>query len=145
MLKGQPLFCDRVSGPFSNTKEMKKSAVWGLLVIYVEQDYVEKFIGLLQYPDVDEENWDDMKDACGAICNLIAGQFRIDFTAQGYPNMEMSHFSSYRNTSLAGVHFYNKVREKYELSFYIKGEKRLVVELTMGPVPKEESMSGSVI
>lgn len=121
---------------YLNTKEMNKKAVWGLIAIYIEQDYLDKMIDNLQYPNVDEENIEDMKDACGAICNLIGGQFRIDLVNLGYANLEMSHFTSYRNSSDRGVDFYNKVREKYEINFYIKGEKRLVAEITMGPIPK---------
>lgn len=124
---------------YLSTKEMGKNAVWGLIAIYVEQDYLDKMVDDLQYPNVDEENIEDMKDACGAICNLIGGQFKIDLTKLGYINLEMSHFSSYRNSSLSGVEFYNKVREKYEIDFYIKGEKRLVAEITMGPVPPAKS------
>ena len=121
---------------YLNTQEMEKKAVWGLLAVYVEQDYLGNLIQLLEYPDVDDENPEDMKDACGSLCNLIGGQFRTDLIANGFANLEMSHFSSYSNSSLSGAEFYNKVREKYEISFYIGGEKRLVAEFTIGPLPK---------
>src|SRR5437867_1358241 len=54
---------------YLNIKEMKKRAVWGVLAVYIEQDYIEKMIRDLKYPDVDSEDIEDMKDACGAVCN----------------------------------------------------------------------------
>ena len=121
---------------YLNIKELKKRSVWGLIAIYVEQDNLASLMRLLQYPQVDDEDAEGMKDACGALCNLIGGQFRIDLLRHGYTNLEMSHFSSYLNRSTGGVEFYDKIREKYEINFYIKREKRLVVEIAMGPIPK---------
>ena len=121
---------------YLNTKQMKQRAVWGLVAIYIEQDYMEKLLRDLQYPVVDSEDVEDMKDACGAVCNIIAGQFRAEILDLGFANLEMSHFSSYLNNAQSGVEFYNNVREKFEIGFFIKGEKRLVAELTMGPIPQ---------
>ena len=121
---------------FLNRKDMEKQSTLGMIALYIEQEFMDKLIKMLQYPYIDEDDEEQIKDACGAICNLVCGQFKADLALMGFSNLEMSHFSSYRNSALMGVPFYSKMMEKYELSFYLKGEKRMVLELSMGPIPR---------
>ncbi len=123
---------------YLNKKEMEHHQTFGVICLYVEQEYMARLIKLLQYPEIDEDDEEQLKDACGALCNLISGQFRSDLSLMGYCEMEMSHFSSYRNSALMGVPFYFKLLEKYEISFFIRNEKRVVMEVSMGPVPRQK-------
>ncbi len=115
---------------------MAKHSALGALVVYVEQDYVATMLKRLKYPPIDDEDNKAMCDACGALCNIIAGAFKSALVAGGYKELEMSHFSSYRNTAPNGVEFCFKEYDKYEICFHIDNAKRLVLELTMAPVPK---------
>ncbi len=121
---------------FISKKEMDKKEALGVIALYIEQDFMARLIKLLNYPQIDEDDEEQVKDAGGAICNLIGGQFKTDLSLMGFWELEMSHFSSYRNSAAMGVPFYHKVLEKFELSFYLKGEKRLVMEISMGPIPR---------
>jgi len=114
---------------------MKRNKVWGALVVYVEEIMVPEMLKTLKYPEVDVLKEDRLKDACGTLANLIAGGFKNEMKALGFPDMEMSHFTNYRNSALVGVDFYKNQAHKYVLDFMFGGVKRLVLELTMGPIP----------
>ena len=130
---------------YLSKKDLEKQTTIGVVALYIEQEFMDKLIKMLQYPQIDEDDEEQVKDACGAICNLICGQFKADLSLMGYWNLEMSFFSSYRNSALMGIPFYFRVLEKYELSFYIKGEKRLVMEISMGPIPRLKKEERRVI
>ena len=85
-----------------------------------------EFLRLLQYPYIDYDNDHDVKDGCGTIANLIAGQYKREVGAMGYKDLMMSHFESFI-TAPEGVEIPLESMEKYELSFEVDGVKRLVV------------------
>jgi len=66
---------------------------------------IEKLMKLLQYPPVDDESEDAMKDSCGTLCNIIAGRFKSEIVSAGYIELEMSHFRNFRNSSFEGISF----------------------------------------
>ena len=76
-----------------------------------------------------------LEDACGTFCNLIAGNFKSGLTQLGYVELIMSHFSGFQNEILNGVEFHPSQKQMYEINYEIEGEKRIVTELCMGPVP----------
>jgi len=91
---------------------------------------------LLKYPLADDEDLDALADCCGTLCNILAGAFKTAISKMGYLELEMSAFKSYRNKAISGVDFCYNERDKYEVSFFIKDQKRLVVEMSMGVLPK---------
>lgn len=117
-------------------KDLYEHKTLGTVIIYVEQDYVGRLLRILQYPVIDEDDEDALKDACGTLCNVIAGQFKAEIVNLGYVDLHMSHFSSFRNSAFEGIEFNSFQKEKYEISFFIGQIKRLVVEVTMGQIPK---------
>jgi len=121
---------------YTNEADMQKGKALGALVIYVEQAYLPKLMKLLQYPPVDDENEDAMLDSCGTLSNIIAGRFKSEMSSAGYIELEMSHFQTYRNSAFAGVAFCRNEFDMYEVTFDIAGKKRLVMEISMGVVPK---------
>ena len=121
---------------YATLKDMQEHRALGVVIIYVEQDFVGKLLHLLQYPNIDDDDEDAIKDACGTLCNVIAGQFKSEIVNLGYIDVQMSHFTNYLNTAFNGVEFCSDIKEKYEISFNIQEKKRLVVEMTMGAIPK---------
>ena len=121
---------------YLNAKEMEKHNALGAVVVYIEQGYVVDLLRLLKYPPVDDENMDALRDCCGTLCNIIAGRFKSAISSIGFIELEMSAFASYRNTAPRGVEFCFKEYNKYEIEFYITDIKRLVIEMTMAPIPK---------
>ena len=75
-----------------------------------------------------------MEDACGAICNIIAGYFKNELLTLGYPPLEMSNFESYINSVVNGVDYPIKTVNKYEVNYEIGGHKRVVTEMVMAPL-----------
>jgi len=121
---------------FNNVNDMEKKKAIGGIVIYIEQTNVTDLLKLLKYPLADDEDLEALADCCGTLCNIIAGAFKTEISKMGYIELEMSHFTSYRNRAVVGAPFSYNEREKYELSFFIKRKKSLVIDMTMGVVPK---------
>lgn len=125
---------------FKNLDDMEKHKAVGTLVVYVEEEFIGDLLRKLDYP-ISEDDEDDEKlllDGVGTMCNLIAGNFKSGLTQLGYQELEMSHFISFRNEILNGVDYCLEQDKKYEISFEIKGKKRIVTELNLGSVPKAE-------
>mgnify|MGYP003394128074 CR=1 FL=1 len=108
----------------------------GTLVIYMEDEYLEDLLRKLDYPKVDVDDEAAVEDACGTICNLIAGNFKSGLTQLGYQELMMSHFSSFRTEIVNGVEFDPTQKQKYEVGFEVRDRLRIIAELVMGKVPK---------
>ncbi len=122
---------------YTDRKEMEARKALGAVIIYVEEDFVADLLRILQYPFIeDDDDEEQLKDACGTLCNVIAGHFKSAISQLGYIELQMSPFLSYRNSAFEGIQFYPQQTDKYEISFYIEEKKRLVLELTMGPIPR---------
>ncbi|NLE65394.1 MAG: hypothetical protein GX606_05730, partial [Elusimicrobia bacterium] len=108
----------------------------GALVVYIPVDYLPRLMWLMEYGRINEDDDDVIMDACGTVTNLIAGYFVKELSGHGYIFLEMSHFESFINTAVNGINFSPEQDVKHEISFEIKGDKQIVVELTMGPIPR---------
>jgi len=120
---------------YVNEKDKADGKTLGSLIIYVTEEYVPYLLKKLGYPDIEDEDEQVLEDACGAFCNIIAAKFKSGLTQLGYIEPVMSHFMSYRNQAPGGLEFDRRQKELYEITFDIKDEKRLIVDLTMGSVP----------
>lgn len=121
---------------YANAAAMEKKKALGALIVYVEESYVAKLMQLLQYPLIDDEDENAKLDSSGTLCNILAGRFKSEISAEGYIELEMSHFSTYRNSAVPGVDFCFNEFDMYMVEFHINSEKRMVLEMTMGAVPK---------
>ncbi len=110
----------------------------GVLIVYIERKYVPEMLRLFKYPYIDYDNDDEVLDGIGAISNLIAGYYKKELARLGYIDLEMSPFKSAINTVLDGVDYPKNQTEKFELSFDIEDQKRMVVEVVMDILPKVE-------
>jgi hypothetical protein len=99
------------------------------IIVYLEKDFLPEFLRLLQYPYIDSDDDMEVKDGCGTLVNLIAGQYKREMATLGYKDVMMSPFESYINTAMDGVLIPQGVTEKYEINFEIEGTKRLTVEM----------------
>ncbi|MDE1921591.1 MAG: response regulator [Candidatus Omnitrophica bacterium] len=108
-----------------------------MLVVYLEQRFLPEFLRMLQYPYIDFDEVDEVKDGCGTLANLIAGQYKREMIQLGYKDLMMSHFESFINAAPDGLGIPKGLTDKYEISFEVEGTKRLVVELvTLDMLPK---------
>lgn len=116
---------------------LKKQEYVLSIIVYLQQKFLPEFLRLLQYPYIDSDDEMEVKDGCGTLVNLIAGQYKKEMSKLGYKDCMMSHFESFINTAPDGVGIPNGATEKFELCFEVEGTKRLVVELvTLGMLPK---------
>ncbi len=122
---------------FANAQEMAKNKTLGALVVLVDQGYLPRLMKTLQYPAFDDEDENALMDSCGTLCNIIAGKFKSEILAAGYIDLEMSAFNNFRNNPITGIDFCFAEYSKYEISFLLDNEKHLVLEITMGTVPRK--------
>jgi len=120
---------------YTDAKSLELDKPLGALIIFVQADEIARLMWSFDYPRIDEDDDEMILDACGTLTNLIAGYFVKDIRDLGRVHLEMSHFESYINTAVNGIAFASDQTEKYVIDFWIKGTKRIVAELTMGPVP----------
>lgn len=111
----------------------------GVLFIYMERRSIPEVLRLLKYPYIDYDDDTEVLDGVGAVANLVAGQFKRELARLGYADLELSHFRSYANTAVNGVACPDGPAESYEVSFEIDGEKRLVAEMVMTPLPRQDN------
>ncbi len=125
---------------YKNSSDMDNNVLIGLIILYIPEDYIDELLKKLEYPIDDEEEDEEeaLEAACGTVCNLIAGNFKSGLTQLGYQELEMSHFSSYKNQIFNGVEYCKSRPQKYEISYEVKGEKKLVLDYNMGKIPKVE-------
>lgn len=122
---------------YASPKEMEKKKALGTLIVYVEQAYLPNLMKLLKYPPVDDESENAMLDSCGTLGNIVAGRFKSEISQAGYIEPEMSHFITYRNSAFAGIDFPSSEYHMFELTCFLDGKKRLVLEMTIGAVPRK--------
>ena len=121
----------------ASEEALQKQAFLVTLVIYLEQKFLPEFLRLLQYPYIDSDDEDEVRDGCGTLANVIAGQYKKELAVLGYKDFMMSPFDSYINTAADGVGIPNCSTEKFEISFDVEGTKRMVVEMvTLATLPK---------
>lgn len=121
---------------YKNRKEMDLEKPTGLLLSYIELSYLTHLLKVLDYPEIDDDDEEQVEDACGAVCNIIAGYFKNELIALGFPALEMTAFESYINSVVNGVNYPAKAVNKYEISYVFGGAKRLVTEMVMLPLPR---------
>lgn len=120
---------------YANVEKMERDQPVGAMIVFVEAEYLSKLLWSLEYPRIDEDDDAELLDGCGTLVNVIAGHFVKIIHDKGFVHLQMSHFESYVNTALNGIAFSSDQTIKNEIIFYIQGQKRMVVELTMGHVP----------
>jgi len=108
----------------------KKSvySVDGIIVVYYPED-VADFI--FKYINVASEGVDDIVDACGEFCNIIAGGFKVELVEAGYEELDIS----------VPVTFYGEVNELFEyrgdkqleITYRKEGELFLMTDLAIDP------------
>jgi CheY-like chemotaxis protein len=121
----------------ASEQTLKKQEYILTLIVYLEKEYLAEFLSLLQYPYLDIDDDDELKDGCGTLVNLIAGQYKREMGLLGYDDFTMSHFESHINSVKEGIEVPKGAEDKYEITFEVQGVKHLVVELVTPPaVPK---------
>ncbi len=121
---------------YASTQDMQKKKTLGAMILYVQQTYLAKLMRMLQYPPFDDDDEKAMLDSCGTLCNIVAGRFKSEVSKAGYIELEMSPFSNYRNSALDGVDFCKSEYEKCEVKFALENATRLILEVSMGIVPR---------
>jgi hypothetical protein len=121
---------------YMDKSRMEDQSAVGAMVVYIPLDYIARLMWLMEYGRIDEDDDAAVLDACGTIANLIAGGFVKELCGHGFIHLEMSHFENFINTAVDGIHFSPDQDKKYEIEFFIRNEKRIVVEITMGRIPR---------
>lgn len=121
---------------YKNDLDMGENKPIGAIIVYVGEEFLPFLLKRFGYPLVDEDDEEGMMDAVGTFANLVGAKFNTGLNQLGYIDLSMSYCSNYKNEVIDGVKCDIKEREKYEASFYVKNEKRICIDLSMGDIPK---------
>jgi hypothetical protein len=121
---------------YKDLEHMNRNRPAGLILTYIEIAHIASLLHLLDYPEIDDDEEEEVEDACGAVCNIIAGYFKNELLSLGYPPLEMSSFESYINSVVNGVAYPPRSTHKYEINFEIGGQKKIVTEMVMSPLTR---------
>jgi hypothetical protein len=117
--------------------DLSANKALGAVIVFVEEKNLGFLLQRMDYPMEDNDNLDELKDACGTICNLICGNFKSGLVQLDYQELVMSHFSSFQNEAPFGIDYDQQEKNYYEMTFNVEEhEKLLTVVYTMGAVPK---------
>lgn len=116
---------------YKDNEDMEHGKALGAIIVYIPTEYLSRLMWMLDYDRIDEDEEDVAMAACGTVANLIGGHFVKELSAHGYIFLQMSHFEGFINSCLNGINFFFEEDYKHEIEFYIKGEKQIVVELSM--------------
>jgi hypothetical protein len=119
---------------YRGRREERVHKAAGAVILYLTEEYISCLLPRLDYPLESCDDQEGMADGCGAFCNLIAGNFKNGLSSIGYQELIMSHFSTHENSVVDGVEYDQRQTGIYEISFQIDGIRRIVVDLTMGPI-----------
>ena len=67
----------------ANEEDLEQQEYLITLIVYLEQKFLPEFLRLLQYPYIDSDDEMEVKDGCGTLVNLIAGQYKREMAPWG--------------------------------------------------------------
>jgi hypothetical protein len=121
---------------YLSEKAKETHSATGTLILYLRRTNAESFLKSIGYRGADDEKEDDMMGFCGQFCEVIAKDFRQELHLMGYPELVMTKPDNYLNGVPLGIDFNKSQYDQFEISFPFKGEKALVFEMTMAPLPQ---------
>lgn len=113
---------------YRSSKEQEENKACGAIVIYFEAENTEPFLRALGHKNIDEDDVQTVLNACGAVCKTIAERFKSEM---GFSDLILSAPKSFHNYVPSGIDFSYDQYQKFEISFFIKAQKILAVDLTM--------------
>jgi len=123
---------------YESKEKMDAHVAHGIIIIYLAEDYIEELFKKLHYKsNLDADDEEASQEICGKFANVILENFKTSMSQSGYQDLTMSLFSTYVNRVDEGVEAYLANPVFYEISFYIRDKKRLVIDFNLGPVTKE--------
>ncbi len=120
---------------YLNKKAYDVKESCGLIVLLVREDIAPELVKAMGNTGIDEEDEEIIMDSVGEFCNVVVGQFKSELRSFGYPDLTISAPAKYRNYAPDGADFPYSEYKYYEISFYIKKQKAIVVVVTMAPIP----------
>ncbi len=123
---------------YISPNDMERHKAKGALVVFVDSENAGKLFHALGFSIPDDEDDVSMMDACGELCNLIAGNFKNELSGLGYADLTISAPHSYKNSVIDGVEYSPDQKNKYEFSFFYWRRKAIVVEVTLANIPQKK-------
>lgn len=120
---------------YPSDKAQEARSVCGTLILYLYRAAAEAFLKTMGYRGADDEDEEKMMTTCGKFCETLAREFQKELGQQGYGDLALSAPSNYLNSVPVGIDFRRDQFDQYEISLLFKGEKALIFEMTMAPLP----------
>ncbi|MFA5089033.1 MAG: hypothetical protein WC552_08405 [Candidatus Omnitrophota bacterium] len=110
----------------------------GAFVFYLKQAGAEDLLKSLGYREAEEENEPSMLKGCGEFCKTLVQKFIASLREKGYVELLASPPEAYRNSVPFGIDFSLDQFELGRTIFSLKGSKTMVVDITMGFIPRSK-------
>ncbi|MCD4782174.1 MAG: chemotaxis protein CheX [Candidatus Omnitrophica bacterium] len=120
---------------YLNQKDFKAERANGALALFIEDSISQTLLHSLGHRSLNEDDKSIVMDTCGEFANVVAGQFKNELQNFGYVDVIISAPKTYINDVPEGINFNFDELKYYEMCFYLKKTKALVIDITMGPVP----------
>lgn len=115
---------------YKSSKEQQEGKSAGAIVVYLKEDQSEVVLKAAGHKSVEDDDGNSAMTGCGELCKIIAENFKQQLSS----DIILSAPKNYHNYVPSGIDFSFDQYTKYEISFLIKGEKCLAVDLTLTPM-----------
>jgi hypothetical protein len=125
-----PTYISGVSFYLSSQDKDKHRAV-GAMALYIEASNAEKLLKAFGYSVGDDEEDEEVLNACGKVCVVLAEGLKKELAKLKYPDLILSVPVSEKNSLADGIESGANQMEKQEISFFFWKKKVLVVDLVL--------------
>ena len=120
---------------FLSQKDLDEEVAVGAIILIIKEDVMDKFSRAMGHSSKDSDDDQVMKDTCGEMLNVLAGNLKGELSRLGYAELFLSAPKKYKNTIRDGVLFDYSLYRKQEITFSFWNQKSVVIEVCMGAVP----------
>ncbi|MBU0468531.1 MAG: hypothetical protein KKF78_06910 [Candidatus Omnitrophica bacterium] len=118
---------------YLNDDQLKKDRPIGAVLLYIEESVATSLLKATGQKGLDCEDFDSITNYTGEFCSSIVGQFKTELKSLGYSDIATSAPSNYQDDIPGGVNFKFSQQKFYELSFVLKKEPAVIVDVTLAP------------
>lgn len=118
---------------YKSAQDQKNKSAVGAIVVYVEDECVERVLKAIGHPVKDFEDEENVFENMGAFCKDIVDGFKGQLSSKGYGSLIASDPMNYRNSASEGVEFNYDEYSMYELCFHFWKTKAVALDITFAP------------
>ncbi|MBP9855548.1 MAG: hypothetical protein KBD53_11835 [Candidatus Omnitrophica bacterium] len=116
---------------YSSEANQKKDEAAGTLIMFIEEECVERFLKSLGHRGFDEDDQTFVLDKLGEFCKTMAQEFSQNLQSLGYSGLIVSDVSKGKNNLADGLSFPYDRYNYQEIAISIWKKKAMVADIIM--------------